>query len=834
MILTLVLENKILEDLSDNNNKLNQIERNNLASLQRDLLSHGYNLLINSINNKYIIYYLAKMFYLCFKDFNDANNYFSIKTYVDKIKIILDSNCLEDDEEYYIFVRDNILSLGELFHSNELFIISEEKLIIKNLIQLFSSILYHHYEYFTNNFTLIKENINKNIRNTTNKLMNFNININNKDNILPNITQTFDIINSYNYNSQKNYKDVKDINLIIESLYYFIKASAQDVNSGKKLLIIFGNELKERGDENLDNKYNDIILLLIFYECCIKDDEKLTLSLLEFMTELFLNNDSNIEINANDIYYDITLDSYYLIYKNITLNKQYVSLLSQIFMKEVENNNQNSFFISQLIQIYNKKENMMNKLIKLFFYFLLNISQNYKEKVNYINNLENNNPKLINKEINFTRNIIINLNSIIKSHFNNNNGISSFNNNNNNLVSSTNNNTYNIYDNKNNNVKIVVSDYDIIIQNFFNFHDLLKEKLCVIEFYLYFHSFIIKNMDVTELINDYTKKEKLYDNLFKIITKLEIILIRKTEQGNNIIHTINDDSNEYDYYINGIIMAVQLLLTTIEIVDTKNYIQDCYILYKSIDKNVQSLLQMQKQNENGNNEIGSINLKVIYTIVFFFLKQFTRLINIPNSIEKLNKDILNCVQKIDTKSEKLLSAIQIQNFIVCNNVVEPNIKYLKEILQANESTDTDSFLINYNILKQILDIIYTMLFGKTTSLYIFFDNQILNKKYFYNIERTSANKSLSKASDNITEPKDNSLINYYNNNLNENYIDDISIQIIDQKNKPKNNLNESNNLYLSHESKVNMPCCYENNITEERMSNYSLTNDENPYQNIKI
>ena len=839
MILTLVLENKIKEDLSDNNNNnLNKIERNNLASLQRDLLSHGYNLLSNSIINKYIIYYLAKMFYLCFKDFNDANNYFSIKAYVDKIKIILDSNCLEDDEEYYIFVRDNILSLGELFHSNELFIIAEEKLIIENLIQLFSSILYHHYEYFTNNFILIKENINKNIRNTTNKLMNFNININNKDNILPNITQTFDIINSCNNNLQKNYKDVKDINLIIESLYYFIKASAQDVNSGKKLLIIFGNELKEKNDENLDNKYNDIILLLIFYECCIKDDEKLTLSLLEYMTELFLNNDSNIEINANDIYYDITLDSYYLIYKNITLNKQYVSLLSQIFMKEVENNNQNSFFISQLIQIYHKKENMMNKLIKLFFYFLLHISLNYKEKVNYINNLENNNPKEINKEINITQNIIINLNSIIKSHFNNNNGVSSFNNNNM-ISSSTNIMTYNICDNKNNNVKIVVSDYNIIIQNFFNFHDLIKEKLCVIEFYLYFHSFIIKNMDVTELINDYTKKQKLYDNLFKIITKLEIILIQKTDQDNNIIHINKDDSNEYDsnehdYYINGIIMTVQILLTTIEIGDTKNYIQDSYILYKSIDKNVQSLLQMQKQNENGINEIGSFNLKIIYSIVFFFLKQFTRLINIPNSIEKLNKDILDCIQKIDTKSVKLLSAIQIQNFIVCNNSVEPNMKYLKDILQQNESIGTDSFSINYNILKQILDIIYTKLFGKTTSLHIFFDNQILNKKYFYNIERTSVNKSLSKASDNITEPKDNSLINYYNNNLNENYIDDISIQIIEPKNKPKNNINEINNLYLSHDSKVNMPCCYENNITEERMSNYSLTNDENPYQNIKI
>ena len=260
--------------------------------------------------------------------------------------------------------------------------------------------------------------------------MNFNININNKDNILPNMTQTFDIINSININVEKHYKDVKDINLIIESLYYFLNISSQDINTGKKLLAIFGNKLKEKNDENHDNKCNYIILLLIFYECCIKDDEKLTLSLLEYMTELFLSNDSNNEINANDIYYDITLDSYYMIYKKDTLSKQYVSLLSQIFMKEVENNNQNSFIISQLIQIYHKKENMMNKLIKLFFYFLLYISLNYKEKMNYINNLENNNPKDINKAINIIHNILINLNSIIKTHFINNNGISTLINNN--------------------------------------------------------------------------------------------------------------------------------------------------------------------------------------------------------------------------------------------------------------------------------------------------------------------------------------------------------------------------------------------------------------------
>ncbi len=832
IILTLLLENKMKEEISidDNYNEINKI---NLISLKTELLLHGYYLFNNMSTekniNKNIIYNLAKMFHLCFKDCDNLNNYICVKTYINIIKNTIDNQSFEDEEDSYIFIRDNLLALGVFFQTNNNYILSEEELIII-LTEFYSIILFHHFDYLINNYSLIKENINKNIRNTTSKLMNFNQIANNKDNILPNITQTFDIVNSANININiKN--DYKDINLIIESFYYCLKVSLQDIYSGKNLLNLFGKKMVEK---NIDNRFIDSLLLLIFYECCIKDDEKLTLSLLEYMTELFLSNDSNNEINANDIYYDITLDSYYMIYKKDTLNKQYVSLLSQIFMKEVENNNQKTFIISQLIQIYHKKENMMNKLIKLFFYFLLHISQNYKEKLNYINNLENNDPKDINKAINIIHNILINLNSIIKAHFINNNGISSLNNNNI-IGSSSYKMTYIINDNnKNNKVKIDVGDYDFIIQNFFNFHDLKNEKLCLIEFFLYFHSFIMKNMDVTELIYDFSKREKLYTNLFKIITKLEIILMQNNEQENNNILINKEDTNENEYYINGIIMTVQILLTTIEIGDTQNYIQDCYILYKSIDKNIQSLLQMQKQNENGNNEINSFNLKIIYSIIFFILKQFIRLINIPNSIEKINKDILACIQSINQRCGKYLSSIQITNFLIYNNIIEPNMLYLKDILQQNENTD--SFFINYNILKQILDIIYSKLFGKSTSLHIFFDNQILNSKYFYNMERTSVNKSISKGSDNITEPKDNSLINHYDNNFNENYIDDISIQIIEQKNKQKNNLNEIDNIYTSHESKLNIPC-YENNIntiSEDRMLNNSLTNDENPYENIKV
>ena len=64
----------------------------------------------------------------------------------------------------------------------------------------------------------------------------------------------------------------------------------------------------------------------MFYECYIKDDEKLIMCFLEYITDLYISND---EINMEDdiIYYDIALNSYYLVYKNIQLSKQYISLI---------------------------------------------------------------------------------------------------------------------------------------------------------------------------------------------------------------------------------------------------------------------------------------------------------------------------------------------------------------------------------------------------------------------------------------------------------------------------------------------------------------------------
>lgn len=819
LVFTLLLEEKIKEELIFNDS--NNIGKNNLINFKREMLAYGFdlfNIQFTDLNtNKVIIYYLSKMFFLCFKDFIDASNYVSIQLFINKIQLIIDSSCLDDDEESYIFIRDNILSLSEFFHYNKSFILSEEELI-DILIDLYTTIFYCHSDYFINNFSIIKESINKNMRNAINKLM-----VSNKDNILPSIKQTFDIINSDNINNNENntYKDIKDINLIIDSIYYFFNVSIQDISSGKNILNTFGVKLGEKNKDNKDNnKLNDIILLILFYEFCTKEDEKLTLCLLDYIGELFFNKNSPIQINTNNIYYDITLDSYYLMNKNETFSKQYIYLLSQIFIKEIENNNEN-LLLNQLIQIYNKKEKTMNKLIKLFFDFLLNISYNYKEKNHIINHYENNDDEYIKK-------IILPLTNIIKTHFINkySSGFSPISNENNYINCSTNYNTYNLYNGSKNHIKLEISDYEMMLKNYFNFNNIKEEKLYIIEFYFCLHLFIINNMDVNELISDVTKRKKIFDDLFKIITELEIMLVKNSENQNNII---NDDKDDNKYIIiNDIIMAIQIILIILEIND-KSYIQDCFILYKSLQNNVHLLLAIDSKNND--NEIHIFNLKIIYSIIFFILSQFIRLINIPNSINKNNIEILDCINQYNEKSGKYLSNINVPNFIIVKESIESNFQYLKELLLSKDK-ENDSIFINYSTFKQILDIIYSKLFGKESSLNIFFDNQIPNSTLYSNNEENNYDRSVSKFSDNITEPKDNSVINNYANNCNENFIDEISIHIIEQKNKMKNNSNEIGNVFINQDSDINIPGNY--NITNDRISSNSFTNDENPCKNIKI
>ena len=838
IIISTLLIDKKMDEYPENDIAIESIyediKQYNLISLKRELLEFGYDLInikFTDVNNeKIIIYYISRLFCLCFTNFFDANNYIFIKAFIEKIKIIIDNNNFIDEEEKYIFTKDNLLTLGEYFHYNNNTFFNET--VHDLMIRLSAMTLNYCHDFFINNLHLIKDTINKNVRNAYCKIMNYNEYNNYIDNNNQNNNIKLEIIKSDNINNDIIYKDIKSI---FESLYYILKEIIQDIFSGKNTIIALGNQLIEKNNENY--QFNNIIMFIIFYVCCIKDDEKLILCFMEYITYLCMNKEQIIIKDNNNIFNDIALNSYYFVYKNEQISKQYISLLTQIFIMEMEMENfdNNQILLSKLIQIYQKKEN--NKMNKLFFYFILHISRHYKDMINS----NNNNKNIINNDNKFNdiiKNIFFNLNNLIKTYFINNiNGVPSsikekgvMINTNNYYNLSTNNATSNIYNNDSNTniLKIPLTIYDIIITNIFGFNDIKNELIDIIEFYIYFHSFIINNMNISLLINDFTKREKIYCNLFKIITKIENIIIQESFEKNNLINTDKNENNKQINYINDIISSIQIILKINELNDSTNNIQDCYIFYKSLEKNIQTFLELKISN---NFSIESLHLKIIYSTIFFILSQFIRLINIPNSITKHNTDIINTIKQSQEKIGNFLSSINISNFIVLNNLSDnQNYNYLKELFS---SENNENFEINVDIFKQIMDIIYSKLYGKNTSLNIFFDNQILNSKYFYNVNN-SFDKTLSKLDDNITEVKENSVINQYKDNLEENFIEDISINMLEQK-KKVNSINDiNNNTFIKSKSNIKVPSEDENIISNDILLTNNYTNDDNQFQNIKI
>ena len=838
IIISTLLIDKKMDEYPENDIAIESIyediKQYNLISLKRELLEFGYDLInikFTDVNNeKIIIYYISRLFCLCFTNFFDANNYIFIKAFIEKIKIIIDNNNFIDEEEKYIFTKDNLLTLGEYFHYNNNTFFDET--VHDLMIRLSAMTLNYCHDFFINNLHLIKDTINKNVRNAYCKIMNYNEYNNYIDNNNQNNNIKLEIIKSDNINNDIIYKDIKSI---FESLYYILKEIIQDIFSGKNTIIALGNQLIEKNNENY--QFNNIIMFIIFYACCIKDDEKLILCFMEYITYLCMNKEQIIIKDNNNIFNDIALNSYYFVYKNEQISKQYISLLTQIFIMEMEMENfdDNQILLSKLIQIYQKKEN--NKMNKLFFYFILHISRHYKDMINS----NNNNKNIINNDNKFNdiiKNIFFNLNNLIKTYFINNiNGVPSsikekgvMINTNNYYNLSTNNATSNIYNNDSNTniLKIPLTIYDIIITNIFGFNDIKNELIDIIEFYIYFHSFIINNMNISLLINDFTKREKIYCNLFKIFTKIENIIIQESFEKNNLINTDKNENNKQINYINDIISSIQIILKINELNDSTNNIQDCYIFYKSLEKNIQTFLELKISN---NFSIESLHLKIIYSIIFFILSQFIRLINIPNSITKHNTDIINTIKQSQEKIGNFLSSINISNFIVLNNLSDnQNYNYLKELFS---SENNENFEINVDIFKQIMDIIYSKLYGKNTSLNIFFDNQILNSKYFYNVNN-SFDKTLSKLDDNITEVKENSVINQYKDNLEENFIEDISINMLEQK-KKVNSINDiNNNTFIKSKSNIKVPSEDENIISNDILLTNNYTNDDNQFQNIKI
>ena len=820
LILTLTLENylKELKELKEskisNNNDLQQF----LLTIVIKVLNKSFK---SNKNLKLVLYYLANMLVILFSEIKDINNYFNIEQYINLISKITEGKDVLSCNEIYPFIKVNLYCLGECFSSNYQEIILNKdsiNILIKYYVQAYLynwSFLLDNYNIFnkylffyntnnntnvTNNKTVINNHLSNkqlvndliyknnnylsvsNIKSVTNinEMSNYSLNQSKIFNNNPYRASYLSNIEEISFNNGDFYnviqtKDFQELQKITFSLYSFLKTTIPDTLSGKKIFETIGKNIEEF-ISNINNNNNNnnntiinknsiikkpsfkkmlnamtqqedgnnkniskIILLFLFNKCKIENDKIIVMSFLDFISDRFKDG------NYQEQYYDILVQLFFL-FNNEQIKQTIINSLSHGFIREIEN--QNTFdFIEELFGTnqFNNFYLFGNNKMKILKHFLFNMSVNIKE-------IQNTNLKI--KILNKLTEI---LNKYIKIYNKNINGshlleISSY--------------------NTDNHIKYKLKKEDLI--NLYRNFEIDNENIGddkryyfffihYIKFVITFSSFIAYNFTCAEIFKDLSTRKRAFEKLIHFITQLEILSIQGEKS-----------------YVNDIIKLIKLILKIIE-----KYSIDCFEDFQILCIYFEDSLQKLSKISHKHKTIDFHFLRLSYTILIFILIQLKKIFRLPNSIVKIHKEIIDCISNCNKDISVYLN--EISDNIYTNSKLNKSVyQDLKMYLKEDKK-----FEIEPALFRQIIDIIYSKLFGKTSSLFIFLESQ--NCKIFMNEEKKDINE--------ITEGNLSSFVNINNQS---NFINDISLKLVEEK---ENSFSLKENDGESH--RINLPKGFE-------------------------
>ena len=476
ILLTIILQQFLKENsMLKNNNDLQQ----GLLKYSIEILNYQY---LNIANLKLIIFYLANLFIYLFNGMNDINNYFQIEnTYIKKIQMIMDNkreNTIIEDNEIYSFLKINLISLGNLFTTNNInFSITNETQLV--LLNYYIRLLHELYPEIVNNYEIIKKKV-------TNQIENFLFTHSNTN-------SSNSISTNKNNNHIKNNKNnlYTDFQQIIDSLYNFLTFIISDISYGSNLFEIMDRNIKSFMNDNEQiNRFNEVILIHLYEKCIEKDFSKFFIMTLI----IYIQNKFYEDIKGNSQFYsDIFIKFYQLIMNDDILNERCTKIFAKIFIKEINIIENNKSLISYLNPILKEKNDPKKIIVPL----ITNISFLFKEQ-NLKNKLE-----------------IYKRCSLLLEK-------------------------YSKEDMFNNTEKKETIDYEnikIIIINFNTYNNSINElntknQLLIInyfEFFLYLITFTESNFINSEIKTNQSFKTKFLYDIFSFIYQLEIYSIDSTE-----------------------------------------------------------------------------------------------------------------------------------------------------------------------------------------------------------------------------------------------------------------------------------------------------------------
>ena len=790
LVLTLTLNN-FLKDNGDNES----IKSNN--DLQQSLLTMAVKTLDYKFENlqnlKLIIYYIAKMLVILFKEMNDIDHYINIEKYIKKISSVTEHESTLDEKELYPFLKVNLSCIGEYFISNY----KETKLktssiniIINYFIYIFfaktSFICDNYYIYkkeiFSEKYLInINEQIYKNrkkhstavnkkrtvssIRNINN-IINTNIDFNaedkekNKDKDESNIKdKNLSKNDLLKLRKDQNFLDLNEIN---DSFYYFFKSVIHDVTGGKNIFEIVhyymndfitlkSNDMRFNAKLPEFHKANEILLLLVFVKCKLNNDNVIIYSFLEFLTDQMKEG-----LKYKDFFSNFIIVFFRLFKDDKNLYDKNLILLSNIFILEIENMKDeggDSFLVERILNI-SEPFTVNDSRLGLFISFLSILCHLLKEKQNptttkdvlekiceIFDKLNGDNAKGFEDmmSVNSNQNKVIKYN-LNKAEFDT-------------ILK------YCDFGEKNKKNK---SDYNNKKQRIDLFNSFLN-------FFVSLLSFIDLHFSFSEVYNDINSRKKFYQKVVSIITKLEII-------------SIEEDS----VYINEILILIRILIDIIK-KNTSNYFSDFEMIYKYLNHNLYKLSKLESE------EINILCFKLIYSISIFIVTQLKKIFRIPSSMQKLHNEIIKEICKINSSYNYFLKNIDIGEYQNNSKFNDGTYKFYQNLMNefSNKKEDDDDkmiYLTNKEF-KDLIDIVHNKLFGNNSPLIIYFKSQG-NK--LDDIENENEKYYKNKFGDEYDKNKF-----YVNNNFENNKdFEDFDDLIIDEEKNPNDTIaitiNESN------------------------------------------
>ena len=558
-----------------------------------------------------------------------------------------------------------------------------------------------------------------NIKSNNNDLSMYSMN---QSKVMNNVYKTSYISNiddiSYNNNEfleVSKTKEFQDIQKITYSLYSFLKISIQDTLYGKKIFKSIGDEIDQKFRNNTNNNLFKLISLFLFNKCKIGTDKIIVLSFLDYIS------DKIKQEKHKDQYYDILLQLFFL-FNDEQTKHIVITLFSHTFIKDIEN--QNTYdFIEELFGLSQTNNNYYlfgsNKM-KILKYFLINISTNFKE-------IQNTNLKI---------KILIKLSDLLNKY------IKSYNKN---FTESPFPDT-SISDN--NKYKLKKEELLNFDKNFDIYNDNLEENnnyyfvfINYVKFFITFTQFLEYNFIMSQVFKELELRKKTFDRIINYITQLEILSIQGEKS-----------------YVNDIIKLIKLIIKIIQ----KNSI-DCFEDFQILCGLLGSSLRKIDSVSNKHKLIDFHFLKLTYTVLIFFLIQLKKIFLLPSSIIKIHQDIIECIKSVNNDISIYLN--EMNNELYSNSNTKLNKKMyqdLKNYLKTEKKLD-----IEPKIFQQIIDIIYSKLFGKSSSLFLFLEGQ--NCKMLEEDRKNSDNTEKTIISFQQT-------FNYQSNNINE-----ISLKFVEDK-----------------------------------------------------